>query len=109
MPTYEYKCTECGHCFDVVHKVDENVEICESCGSRVRRLFHPVGVIFKGSGFYSTDNRSSGSNGGKPASTGDAGGGDKKEEGPKPSDSAKPAAKSEPSQKTEKAGESESA
>lgn len=108
MPTYEYKCTECGHRFDVVHKIDDNVEACELCGSRVRRVFHPIGVIFKGSGFYSTDHRSSGSgNGGKPAGSGDAGGGDKKEDESKPSDSAEPAAKTEKSGQVEKPGKTE--
>lgn len=102
MPTYEYKCKECGHCFDVIHGVNENVEACEACGSPVRRVFHPVGVIFKGSGFYSTDNRSKSSNGGKPASATEAAGTDKKAEEAKPADAPKPAEKAEKAKEPEK-------
>lgn len=63
MPTYEYKCTECSDVFESIHGVNETVEACPKCGGRVRRLFHPVGIIFKGSGFYKTDSRSSPDNG----------------------------------------------
>lgn len=58
MPRYEYKCNECGKSFEITHGIDDNVESCEFCGGGVRRLFHPVGIVFKGSGFYSTDSRS---------------------------------------------------
>ncbi len=104
MPTYEYKCTECGHCFDVIHGVNDNVEACESCGSPVRRVFHPVGVIFKGSGFYSTDNRSKSGNGAKPAGAPDTAAADKKTDESKPAEPPKPAEKAE---KAEKAKEPE--
>ena len=58
MPIYTYKCNKCGHEFDVMQKVgDEPVKKCELCQEEVRRVFHPVGIIFKGSGFYSTDNK----------------------------------------------------
>ncbi len=57
MPTYEYRCTRCGHQFEAVHAVGETVARCERCRSRVRRVFSPPTLIFKGSGFYSTDNR----------------------------------------------------
>lgn len=60
MPTYEYVCTACGHRLEVVQGfADEPLERCEVCGGKLRRVFHPVGVMFKGSGFYSTDSRSS--------------------------------------------------
>ncbi len=79
MPTYEYKCCSCGRRFEVFHGVDESVESCEACGARdVRRVFHPVGVIFKGSGFYVTDSR--GGNGGDGSSGGDGEGSARKEE-----------------------------
>jgi putative FmdB family regulatory protein len=55
MPRYEYKCKKCDRNFEVVHGIDDNVEACESCGGEVRRVFHPVGIVFKGSGFYATD------------------------------------------------------
>jgi putative FmdB family regulatory protein len=68
MPTYEYKCRGCGHTFEEMHGVDDRVEHCPECGGGVRRLFHPVGIIFKGSGFYKTDNRGSSDNGGSKKS-----------------------------------------
>jgi putative FmdB family regulatory protein len=59
MPTYEYACTSCGRRFDVVQKFsDAPLAVCEVCGGKLKRVFHPVGVVLKGSGFYSTDNRS---------------------------------------------------
>ena len=64
MPTYEYKCTECSDVFETTHGIDDTVERCPECGGKVRRVFHPVGIIFKGSGFYKTDSRSASDNGG---------------------------------------------
>jgi len=55
MPRYEYKCKKCGKNFEVVHGINDSVDSCESCGGEVRRVFHPVGIVFKGSGFYATD------------------------------------------------------
>lgn len=66
MPRYEYKCKACNKTFEVVHGFSDCVESCAFCGGDVRRVFHPVGIVFKGSGFYSTDygkNRSVPSNG----------------------------------------------
>jgi len=55
MPIYEYRC-ENGHNFDVMQKMtDSPVTECEVCGAPVQRVFHPVAVHFKGSGFYNTD------------------------------------------------------
>ena len=55
MPTYEYRC-ENGHNFEVVQRMtDDPVTACEKCGAPVQRVFHPVAVHFKGSGFYNTD------------------------------------------------------
>src|SRR3954447_3117491 len=55
MPIYEYRC-ENGHHFEVMQKMtDEPVTECEVCGAPVQRVFHPVAVHFKGSGFYNTD------------------------------------------------------
>ena len=55
MPIYEYRCTN-GHSFEVIQSMsDDPVETCEQCGAPVERVFHPVAVHFKGSGFYSTD------------------------------------------------------
>ena len=55
MPIYEYRC-ENGHLFEVMQKItDDPVTHCEECGAAVQRVFHPVAVHFKGSGFYNTD------------------------------------------------------
>ena len=61
MPLYEYQCTECGVRFERHQRFqDAPLRTCPECGGRVQRLIGPVGVIFKGSGFYSTDHRSGG-------------------------------------------------
>ena len=55
MPIYEYRC-ENGHLFEVMQKItDDPVTTCEVCDAPVQRVFHPVAVHFKGSGFYNTD------------------------------------------------------
>jgi putative FmdB family regulatory protein len=55
MPIYEYRC-ERGHTFDVMQRMaDDPLTTCEVCGAPVQRVFHPVAVHFKGSGFYNTD------------------------------------------------------
>src|SRR5437588_6225963 len=55
MPIYEYRC-ENGHNFDVMQRMtDDPVTTCEVCGAPVQRVFHPIAVHFKGSGFYNTD------------------------------------------------------
>ena len=58
MPTYQYTCTECGDPVEVVQKfTDEPLTVCSACGGRLRKVFSPVGIVFKGSGFYRTDSR----------------------------------------------------
>jgi putative FmdB family regulatory protein len=58
VPTYGYVCTECGHDFETVQAIaDAALTACPQCGGRLRKVFHPVGVAFKGSGFYQTDTR----------------------------------------------------
>ena len=55
MPFYEYRCDN-GHTFEVMQRMtDAPVEACQECGAPVQRVFHPVAVHFKGSGFYNTD------------------------------------------------------
>ena len=55
MPIYEYRC-ERGHTFEVMQRMtDDPLEVCEEHGTPVQRVFHPVAVHFKGSGFYNTD------------------------------------------------------
>ena len=58
MPTYQYTCTECGEPVEAVQKFsDEPLTVCSACGGRLRKVFSPVGIVFKGSGFYRTDSR----------------------------------------------------
>ncbi|CAN5859061.1 zinc ribbon domain-containing protein [soil metagenome] len=60
MPTYEYLCTECGDRREVVQSfTEESLTSCQVCRGRLRKVIYPVGIQFKGSGFYSTDRRAS--------------------------------------------------
>lgn len=60
MPTYMYKCADCGHRFEDVQGFhDDPHDTCPDCGGQVRRVIGNVGVTFKGSGFYRTDSRDS--------------------------------------------------
>ena len=64
MPTYEYECRECGGRVEAFQKMsDDPLSTCADCGGSLRRLMFPVGIVFKGSGFYVTDykNKESGS------------------------------------------------
>jgi putative FmdB family regulatory protein len=68
LPTYEYRCKN-GHQFEVMQRMsDDPVTVCEVCGAPVERVFHPVAVHFKGSGFYSTDYGRNRGGGGSDAS-----------------------------------------
>lgn len=58
MPTYTYKCNSCGHGFEAVQRfADDALTECPECGSPIHRVIQPVGVVFKGSGWYITDSR----------------------------------------------------
>jgi putative FmdB family regulatory protein len=60
VPTYQYTCTESGEPLETVQKFsDEPLTVCPACGGRLRKVFSPVGIVFKGSGFYRTDSRKS--------------------------------------------------
>ena len=62
MPAYQYACTDCGHAFEQVQSFsDDALTTCPECDGKLRKLFNAVGVVFKGSGFYRTDSRSSSS------------------------------------------------
>ena len=70
MPTYQYRCTECGEDLEAVQKFsDPALTTCPTCGGQLRKVFNAVGVVFKGSGFYRTDSR----NGSKSGTDGDSG------------------------------------
>jgi putative FmdB family regulatory protein len=58
VPTYQYVCTECGDQVEAVQKfTDDPLSVHDTCGGRLRKVFSPVGIVFKGSGFYRTDSR----------------------------------------------------
>lgn len=58
MPTYAYRCTACSHEFDIFQKfTDAALTDCPECGSSLRKVFQPVGIVFKGSGWYINDSR----------------------------------------------------
>ncbi len=60
MPTYVYKCEECNYHFEQLQKFsDKPLKSCPRCKGKVKRVIHPTGIVFKGSGWYITDSRSS--------------------------------------------------
>ncbi|NEA37289.1 FmdB family zinc ribbon protein [Streptomyces sp. SID13031] len=62
MPTYQYRCTECGNSLEVRQSfTDDALTVCPECQGALRKVFNAVGVVFKGSGFYRTDSRASNS------------------------------------------------
>jgi putative FmdB family regulatory protein len=78
VPTYQYQCTECGEGLEAVQKFsDDALTECPNCDGRLRKVFSAVGVVFKGSGFYRTDSRSS-STSSAPAAAKSSGGSDSK-------------------------------
>lgn len=95
MPTYQYVCTECGGQLEAVQKfTDESLTVHEDCGGRLRKVFSPVGIVFKGSGFYRTDSRGNGSSGASTSSSSSSKEGGSKESGSSSADSSSSAAKS---------------
>jgi putative FmdB family regulatory protein len=79
MPTYQYRCTECGTDLEAVQKFsDPALTECPTCHGSLRKVFNAVGVVFKGSGFYRTDSRpkEGGSNGSSSESGGESKGKD---------------------------------
>lgn len=68
MPTYQYACTACGESLEAVQSFTEAaLTECPACGGQLRKVFSAVGVVFKGSGFYKTDSRSSSTSADAPA------------------------------------------
>ena len=116
MPTYQYACTECSEQLEMVQKfTDEPLTVCPACNGRLRKVFSPVGIVFKGSGFYRTDSRASngakdgqkdGTASSEPASTKTEGSADKGDKGDK---GDKKAAASSSSPKDSSPGSSSSA
>jgi putative FmdB family regulatory protein len=92
MPTYVYRCQSCSTLQEAVQRItDDPLTTCEDCGGSLRRVLQPVGIVFKGSGFYVTDYKRSDSGNGKnlPAANVKSEGGESKPAADTP---AKPAA-----------------
>ena len=91
MPVYEYRCDN-GHTFEVMQRMtDDPVSVCQTCDAPVQRVFHPVAVHFKGSGFYNTDygKKSRGSSSSSTDSSESSSSGEKKSESKADSSSKK--------------------
>ena len=97
MPLYEYRCTQCNHTFEVSHHVGGLAGACPVCGGPTKRIFSSIGLIFKGSGFYTTDNRKSPSSDGSARDSGKtAEGAAKTEQKNEPKNKPKSEPKSDP-------------
>jgi putative FmdB family regulatory protein len=97
MPIYEYRCKR-GHTFEVMQRMtDEPVTLCSSCEAPVQRVFRPVAVHFKGSGFYSTDYGKK-----KTAAAGSSGATDSGSESESKKDSSSAPSSSDPKPKSDK-------
>jgi len=90
LPTYGYRCTNCGHQFEIFQRMaDEPLKVCPNCSqTTLRKVVYPAGVVFKGSGFYSTDYKSSSSQSSNGSTSGSEGSSEKKSD-------SKPETKSE--------------
>jgi putative FmdB family regulatory protein len=68
MPTYGYRCGNCGHQFEIVQRISEEpLTTCPKCQGKLSKVLYPVGISFKGSGFYTTDYKGAGK--GSPGSS----------------------------------------
>ncbi len=82
MPVYEYRCKSCGKTHEIEHGFhDQRPTECPSCGGELVRVFHPIGLVFKGSGFHKTDYGGSGARPAADTKANDAKGSDHKGEG----------------------------
>ena len=97
MPIYGYRCTNCGHQFEIQQRMsDDPLQVCPKCQGKLTKVLYPTGVIFKGSGFYTTDYKASG----KSSENGSTSGSDAKPE-TKPETKSEPKADSKPESKSE--------
>ncbi|HKA10755.1 MAG TPA: FmdB family zinc ribbon protein [Candidatus Dormibacteraeota bacterium] len=100
MPIYGYRCTQCGHELEVFQSMsDQPLRVCPECSGALRKLLYPVGVHFKGSGFYTTDYKSGAGSGSKNGSgaSGESGSGEGSTDKKSESSSEKTAASAAPS------------
>ena len=100
MPIYGYRCSNCGHQFETMQNVSaKRLEVCPKCEGKLTKVMYAAGVIFKGSGFYSTDYKASA----KESDSSSNGSGSASESGGGGSDSAKTESKPKPESKSESA------
>jgi putative FmdB family regulatory protein len=109
MPTYGYRCSNCGHEFEIQQRMsDKPLEACPKCQGKLNKILYPVGISFKGSGFYTTDYGS-----GKSAGAASTNGSAKSDKAPAEAGSeskaeSKPESKSEPKSESQPKSESKS-
>ena len=117
MPTYGYRCGSCGHEFEIRQRITEEALVtCPKCGGKLSKMLYPAGIIFKGSGYYTTDykgsgNGSAGSSNGVAAAPASEGGAESKPETKSESKSeskvetkSEPKTESKPSKQESKSG-----
>jgi putative FmdB family regulatory protein len=94
LPTYSYKCTECGTAFDIQQAfTDDSLTVCPNCGGKLRKVFTAVGVTFNGSGFYRNDSRATSKSSESSGSSSDSKPSESKSSESKSSDSKSTSAK----------------
>ena len=95
MPTYGYRCSNCGHEFEIQQKMtDQPLKTCPNCEGKLAKILYPVGISFKGSGFYTTDYKDSGKPSDGSSSDGAAKAGGGSESGSESKSESKPDKKS---------------
>ena len=91
MPIYGYRCANCGHQFEIQQRMsDEPLKVCPKCQGKLTKILYPTGVIFKGSGFYTTDYKGSDKGSDKSASTNGSEPASKPDTKPEPKSESKP-------------------
>ena len=115
MPTYGYRCGSCGHEFEIQQRITaQPLATCPKCGGKLSKMLYPAGIIFKGSGYYTTDYKGSGngtagsSNGVAPASSSEGGSDSKSETKSESKSESKVETKSEPKSESKPKSKSES-
>ena len=115
MPTYGYRCGSCGHEFEIQQRITaQPLVTCPKCGGKLSKMLYPAGIIFKGSGYYTTDYKGSGngsagsSNGVAPASASEGSSESKPETKSEPKSESKVETKAESKSKSKSESKSDS-
>ena len=107
MPTYGYRCASCGHEFEIRQKItDDPLKVCPICQGTLSKMVYPAGVIFTGSGYYTTDYKSSSGKGDGDGGTSSNGAGSSSEGGSDSKSKAETKSESKPESKSESKSES---